>query len=407
MADGARGGRRTSPVPRSGRPSRSTSSRVRVPAVEPHVAPALRDPAELVVVGGRAPQARRGRRRSAAGGRAGRPRRGRTSRLRGVGQPRGAGRRGAATRGVHTSGPAAPSSPRAGRGGAQRQPRLAAVRGPPATARAARRRSPLRPGPAGGQRPPGLCACRVLQRASTHSAGQPGQVAEVLRGCATHATTPVRSHASSSRTGAASSRCSYMAGLGVRSGKTRPSVQNAPSCRGRHRSRRRRPSEARTGDTVGEGPAPARRAVACRSYAGAAVVAELPDEPALEARRGLDGLPSGRRGCRCCCPSRGSTRTGSAVWSASPTSGVRDDLVELGVHRADDVGGRRARRCPVASWSRPRTAAAGSGRRRGPIRGGVVVGAVVALVAERPDDDAGVVLVATHHPRHPVDERCQ
>ncbi|CAM5591570.1 hypothetical protein SCANM63S_07263 [Streptomyces canarius] len=32
------------------------------------------------------------------------------------------------------------------------------------------------------------------------------------------------------RTGAAISRCSYIAGFGVRSGKTIPSATNAPSC---------------------------------------------------------------------------------------------------------------------------------------------------------------------------------
>ncbi|CAM5699347.1 hypothetical protein SALBM311S_12461 [Streptomyces alboniger] len=82
---------------------------------------------------------------------------------------------------------------------------------------------------------------------------------------------------------------------------------------------------------------------------------------------------------------------------------MRDDRVDRRVHRADDVGG--------GSRSRP----FGAERAlvlQGPCRvvaaqpagGGVVVRAVAALVAQRPDDDARMVLVAARHPRHPFQE---
>ena len=83
----------------------------------------------------------------------------------------------------------------------------------------------------------------------------------------------------------------------------------------------------------------------------------------------------------------------------------RLDRVDVGVHRADDVG-----RAPAAATSRarsrPRSAAAATGREpRSQPAAASWFGPVAALVAERPQDHARVVLVALDHVLHALDER--
>ena len=90
--------------------------------------------------------------------------------------------------------------------------------------------------------------------------------------------------------------------------------------------------------------------------------------------------------------------------SSSPSARPRYDRVDLRVHRADDVGGAAAAATSRAG-SRPRSAAAATGRAAHPAGGGVVVRAVAALVAERPEDHARMVLVALDHVRDALDPR--
>src|SRR6185437_11607575 len=80
------------------------------------------------------------------------------------------------------------------------------------------------------------------------------------------------------------------------------------------------------------------------------------------------------------------------------------DRVDGGVHRADDV-----RDAATARPVEPDRALVVQRSRRvaraQPAGGGVVARAVAALVAERPEDHAGVVLVALDEVLRPLEER--
>ena len=89
-------------------------------------------------------------------------------------------------------------------------------------------------------------------------------------------------------------------------------------------------------------------------------------------------------------------------WRWSPDARVLDDAVERRVHRAGQVADRAGRSSSPSGW-RPRSGAAGTGRRADPGGRGLVVGAVARLVAQRPGDDRRVVPVALDHPRHAGD----
>ena len=101
-----------------------------------------------------------------------------------------------------------------------------------------------------------------------------------------------RSGVAATRTGAASALVLPHRGLGRPVGPDQPSVH-----------------EVAVVGLVAEVAAigPAGRAVGQRL--DEAVVPPLPDEPALQAGRAIRWRPSTRRACRCCCPSRASTRT--------------------------------------------------------------------------------------------------
>ena len=82
------------------------------------------------------------------------------------------------------------------------------------------------------------------------------------------------------------------------------------------------------------------------------------------------------------------------------------DRVDVGVHRADDVAGRTARG-PVELDRTLVVQRPGRIARAHPARRGVVIRAVAALVAERPENHARMVLVALDHVLHAVDPRPQ
>ena len=85
------------------------------------------------------------------------------------------------------------------------------------------------------------------------------------------------------RTGAAISRCSYITGLGVRSGKTTPSAMNAPSWMRLAEVAAVGPAVTGRGDTVViESGAPTPDWSSVVHTLQDAVVPELPDEPALK-----------------------------------------------------------------------------------------------------------------------------
>ena len=84
-------------------------------------------------------------------------------------------------------------------------------------------------------------------------------------------------------------------------------------------------------------------------------------------------------------------------------AGVGDHRLDRRVHRAGDVAGRLVAR-PVEHDRALVVQRTGRVVAADPPGGRVVVRAVTALVAERPQDHRRVVLVPPHHPRDPVDE---
>ena len=128
------------------------------------------------------------------------------------------------------------------------------------------------------------------------------------------------------------------------------------------------------------------------------VVDPLPDEAALEPRRGARTPRSSRRARRSSCPSRASTRTGSAAAGRRPLA-PRPRCRRSSGYIGQTMSVARAAARPVVARSplvveRPRRVAGAD-----PAGGRVVVRAVAALVAERPEDHARMVLVALDHVR--------
>ncbi len=80
-----------------------------------------------------------------------------------------------------------------------------------------------------------------------------------------------------------------------------------------------------------------------------------------------------------------------------------DDLLDLRVHRTDHVGGRVIP-VPVELQRALVVQGAGGVEAADPATQGFEVRAAAGLVPERPEDDAGVVLVPLHHAHAPVEE---
>ncbi len=132
-----------------------------------------------------------------------------------------------------------------------------------------------------------------------------------------------------------------------------------------------------------------------------AVVEPLPDEPALEPGSRFDRVPVvGEVAVAVAHRVRELAHDQRMALEAG--AGVIDDGRDRRVHRAGDVADALVARPVVADGAlvveRPaRVVAAQPGGR------GVVVEAVARLVAERPEDDRRMVLVALRHPRHAID----
>ena len=186
----------------------------------------------------------------------------------------------------------------------------------------------------------------------------------------------------------ASALCSHIAGLGVRSGQIRPSVQKLPSLGSSPKS----PPYAQWVVPSGRGWIEA-------------VVPPLPDEPALQAGRRFDGVPVlGEGAVAVAHRVRELAHDQRAAAAARSARGRRSP--DRRVHRADEVaaalvlGPVPADRALVVERARRVVAA-------DPRGGRVVVGAVARLVAQRPGDDRRVVLVAQDHPGDALDPRGQ
>ena len=134
-----------------------------------------------------------------------------------------------------------------------------------------------------------------------------------------------------------------------------------------------------------------------------AVVDPLPDEAALQRRVAVERREVvGQAAVRVAHRMRVLAHDDRPRIVVAP--GVRLDRVDLRVHRAHDVRGCAAAG-PIAPdrplvVERPRCIALSH-----PPGGGIVVRPVPALVAERPEDDARMVLVALDHVLDPLDER--
>ena len=133
-----------------------------------------------------------------------------------------------------------------------------------------------------------------------------------------------------------------------------------------------------------------------------AVVPELPDEAALQSVEALDRVPVvGEAAVAVAHRVRVLAHDEGHLGRFLPL-GPADDVGDLRVHRAEHIGGRlravpvEEDRTFVVQWP-ARVVAADPCRQR------VVRSAVPRLVAERPHDDARMVLVALHHPRATVD----
>ena len=131
------------------------------------------------------------------------------------------------------------------------------------------------------------------------------------------------------------------------------------------------------------------------------VIAELPDEAALQPGCRFDGVPVlGERPVAVA--HRVRVLAHDQRVALQTRSRVTDDRRDRRVHRAGDVGDRLVARPVVADGAlvveRPAgVVAAQPGGCR------LVVEPVAGLVAERPEDDRGVVLVALGHPRDAID----
>ena len=133
-----------------------------------------------------------------------------------------------------------------------------------------------------------------------------------------------------------------------------------------------------------------------------AVVPELPDEAALQAWGRLDRLPVlGQRAVAVA--HRVRVLTHDQRMPLLPARGVCDDRLDRRVHRAGQVA-RGLVAAPVEHDRALVVQRPGRIEPTQPAGGGVVVRAVAALVAQRPEDDAGVVQVPARHPRDSVDE---
>ena len=129
------------------------------------------------------------------------------------------------------------------------------------------------------------------------------------------------------------------------------------------------------------------------------VILPLPDEPALEARRGGDDRPVvGQRAVRVAhrvAVLAQDERTGAPARLAVGTNGV-----DGRVHRADEIGGGESTVDPAGVEHGALVVQRAAGVvLADPAGERVVVGAVTALVAEAPHDDGRVVAVAAHHAR--------
>ena len=185
----------------------------------------------------------------------------------------------------------------------------------------------------------------------------------------------------STSSGAARYLSSYIAGCGVRSGQTSPSAQKFASWR-------LLAEVAAVGPVVADADP---------------VVDPLPDEAALQRFVAVERGVVVRQAAVAV-----AHRVRELAQDQRPrivrVARVRLDRVDVGVHRAHDVG----RAVPAGPVARDRALVVQRPSRVAlaqPVGGGVVVGAVAALVAERPQDHRRVVLVALDHVAHALDER--
>ena len=135
-----------------------------------------------------------------------------------------------------------------------------------------------------------------------------------------------------------------------------------------------------------------------------AVVPELPDEAALQSVEALDRVPVVGEAAVAVAHRVRVLAHDEGHLGRFLALGPAHDVGDLRVHRAEHVGGR-LRAVPVEEdrtfvVQRPARVVAAD-----PCRERVVRGAVARLVAERPHDDARMVLVALHHARAAVDPR--